>query len=76
MICSQVNGGRIVELIKKKCKKKKWFQKYVRNVGYNIDGEIELAHNISDEVLQMIKWSWFDENVYIDGVVMDLFLNE
>ena len=43
---------------------------------YNIDGEIELAHNISDEVLQMIKWSGFDENVYIDGVVMDLFLNE
>ena len=42
---------------------------------YNIDGEIEFAHNISDKVLQMIKWTGFDERVYIVGEVIDIFLN-
>jgi hypothetical protein len=43
---------------------------------HEIDGERMVPPNIYDNVLQIIKWSGFDKNVYINGHVNDLFSNE
>lgn len=42
---------------------------------YDINGERKLAPNIIEDVLEIIKWSGFDENVYINGCVNDRFMS-
>lgn len=43
---------------------------------HEIDGERMVIQNIYCNILQIIKWSGFDENVYINGHVNDLFSSE
>ena len=43
---------------------------------HEIDGERMVPPNIYNNVLQIIKWSGFDKNVYINGHVNDLFSSE